>query len=177
MKLILPDPVALKIVTALASAKKQEIGGLLVGEHVENETFRVIDASVQTTHGTSVHFERDPACHADFLANFFERTGAEFTQFNYLGEWHSHPSFDPLPSRDDLETMKSIVHDPAVGVNFAILLIVRRDGRRRLSLSATAFSKFLPPERVTVESEPASAPQERRGMIASALECVRYWLS
>lgn len=177
MQLILPDAVASKIVKALASAKHQEIGGVVVGEHLEDETFRITDVSIQTAYGTRTRFERDPVYHADFLAKFFERTGEEYTRFNYLGEWHSHPSFEPIPSRDDVTTMQSIVDDPAVGVNFAVLLIVRKDPQSKLLLSATVFSDLLAPRRIGVAGEAGPYQSKRRRRFAEAVRVLRKWLS
>lgn len=156
LQIILPNEIASKLDIALAKARRQEIGGLLVGEHVAPDTFRIVDVSIQTSHGTRAHFERDPALHEDFLREFFTRTGESYEHYNYLGEWHSHPSFDPRPSADDVNTMRSIVVDPDVGVNFAILLIVRRTGPKKLALSATAFSRTLPPEAAAVFGEAAA---------------------
>ncbi|NEI82132.1 hypothetical protein GR240_36685 [Rhizobium leguminosarum] len=153
VKLILPEPVASKILSALAVAGRQEIGGLLVAEHVGDVTFRIVDASIQTVNGTATHFERDPSLHARFLEEFFEKTSGDFTRFNYIGEWHSHPSFAPVPSRDDIQSMWSIISDPATSVNFAVLLIVRRGNSRKLILSATAFSVGSAPASVEVELE------------------------
>ena len=46
----------------------------------------------------------------------------------YIGEWHSHPSFDVKPSPQDVETMVKLVTDPAFRGSFATLMIVRLDG-------------------------------------------------
>ena len=123
-----------------------------MGEHVEGETFRLIDISVQHSGGTVSHFTRDPSQHQAQLDAFFVRTGGNFTRFNYLGEWHSHPSFEPHPSSDDVRTMQSIVDDPEVGVNFLILIIGRLSGRR-LELSAVAFVRNGPPVEVALRAE------------------------
>ena len=46
----------------------------------------------------------------------------------YVGEWHSHPSFDVRPSGTDAETMRRLVRDPEFRGIFAVLMIVRLDG-------------------------------------------------
>jgi hypothetical protein len=48
-------------------------------------------------------------------------------------------SFEPLPSKQDIETMQSIVEDAAVGVNFLVLLIVRLTRFRQIKVSAMMF--------------------------------------
>ncbi|WP_159091532.1 Mov34/MPN/PAD-1 family protein [Aminobacter sp. MSH1] len=176
MKLLLPDDIASRLNIALAKAKRQEIGGLVVGEHVMDETFRIVDISIQTSHGTRTHFERDPILHEKFLREFFRRTGENYERYNYLGEWHSHPSFDPLPSTDDVRTMRSIVSDPDVGVNFAVLLIVRRTSPKKLALSATAFSRSLPPEPVIVVADVGTATR-KRNLMETSLDWLRNLVS
>jgi hypothetical protein len=58
---------------------------------------------------------------------FFDRTQHQYKRFNYIGEWHSHPSFEVKPSPQDVETMVKLVTDPAFKGSFAILMIVRLD--------------------------------------------------
>ena len=59
------------------------------------------------------------------LKRFFRQTHEEYTRFNYLGEWHSHPSFPVTPSTIDVRSMRSLASDPKVGANFVTLVIVR----------------------------------------------------
>lgn len=153
MELLLPEAIAEKIHAALKASGSQEIGGLLMGEHIAGDTFRVVNISVQTLQGTHSTFERDPEEHQAQLDEFFVLTGADYTRFNYLGEWHSHPSFEPLPSSKDMRTMRSIVGDPSVGVNFAVLIIVRLIYRDRLALSATAVLPNGSAQSVSVKTE------------------------
>ncbi len=153
MELLLPETIAKKLHAALKAGGSQEIGGLLMGEHIAEDTFRVVEISVQTLQGTHSTFERDPDEHRAQLAEFFARTGADYTRFNYLGEWHSHPSFEPLPSSKDMQTMRSIVGDPRVGVNFAVLIIVRLIYRDRLAMSATAVLPNGSAQSVSVKTD------------------------
>jgi len=48
---------------ALRSGGSREIGGLLFGEHVGDEMFRVVEITVQLKDGTFGDFVRDPAEH------------------------------------------------------------------------------------------------------------------
>jgi len=92
----------------------------------------------------------------------FERTGADYKRFNYLGEWHSHPSFLPVPSETDLETMQSIVEDPQVGANFLVLMIVKLQGRREMQVSTTAFLPRLEPRVVDIEFDAGGETEEKQ---------------
>ncbi|ARP99680.1 Mov34/MPN/PAD-1 family protein [Pseudorhodoplanes sinuspersici] len=154
MKLVLPHRIIKRLRRKLRG-RTREIGGIIVGEHVGHDEFRIVDLSFQKRGGTFAHFVRDPAHHEAFLDDFFTRTGKDYKRFNYLGEWHSHPTFDPLPSGPDIRTMFKLVEDPEVGVNFAILIIARLRGWSTVELSATLFRTGHTPEPVQVEVDVA----------------------
>jgi len=73
------------------------------------------------------------------LNNFFRKTGYKYKKYNYLGEWHSHPSFKPSPSTKDIKSMFEIVCDQSIGANFAVLLIVRLGNTEKLEATASVF--------------------------------------
>jgi proteasome lid subunit RPN8/RPN11 len=153
VKLLLPTSVVDRIGVELRKSHWREIGGVFIGEHVEGVTFRIVDASIQRSGGTVTHFVRDPAKAREFLADWFKRTGNDYNRFNYIGEWHSHPRFVPLPSAEDNATMWDIVHDPDVGVNFLVLIIVRLTAFSNVQMSATLYRAGCPAETVEVVIE------------------------
>jgi proteasome lid subunit RPN8/RPN11 len=139
LELILPWTIKAELVKALKKGDTQEIGGVLMGEHVEGCRFRVVEITVQFSGGSVARFVRAIATLVAPLRSFFTRTNHEYRKFNYLGEWHSHPMFVLTPSFTDRETMQSLVEDPMVGANFAVLLLVKLDGSQKLQGSATVF--------------------------------------
>ena len=153
MQLLLTAEPLSRLERELKRGGRREIGGLLMGEHIDGERFRLADFTVQHEGGSRSHFVRDPAQHREQLDMFFARTGHDYGRFNYLGEWHSHPSFEPLPSTTDMVSMQQLVEDPATGVNFLVLLIIRRSSRRRLEFSALAFRPGHEPLPVEVQTE------------------------
>ena len=161
MRLLLPQEILERLQRELRRGGRREIGGLLMGEHVTDNVFRVVDLTVQRSGGTVSCFVRDPADHQSQLDAFFERHGQEFRRFNYLGEWHSHPLFKPQPSETDVTTMRSIVNDAAVGANFLVLMIVRIGWRGQLQLSASAFVAYGGPIGVDVGVEWTTGKPER----------------
>jgi [CysO sulfur-carrier protein]-S-L-cysteine hydrolase len=168
MQLLLSRDILEQFEKALRTGGSREIGGLLFGEHIGGETFRVVEISVQLKGGTFGDFMRDPLVHQQQLQSFFERTGEDHIRFNYLGEWHSHPSFPPVPSSKDVATMTSLLTDPKVGVNFLVLLILRRRAMWGLEMSATSFRAAHDPAPVRVFTEMKtlpSSPQRRRRAI------------
>ncbi len=174
MELLLSSQLASRLRRELKRRGRREVGGVLMGEHLGAERFRVADLTVQRAAGDAVCFTRNLDEHREQLREFFDRTGRDYTRFNYLGEWHSHPSFTPLPSTVDLQTMQSIVSDSRVGVLFAVLIIVRLDSGRRLHLSACAFAPGSPePLNVDVRIDGAETTPER----LSVWQRIRTWFS
>lgn len=152
LRLRLPKALLKRMELALRNAGSNEIGGVLVGEHVGENCFHLSDLSIQATPGEHACFVRMPAEHSDFMEAFHDRTGHDYTRFNYLGEWHSHPSFPVSPSTQDAMTMQAIVDDHHEPAQFAVLLIARLD-YRHLNLGALAFREGLPPMHVELEIE------------------------
>jgi integrative and conjugative element protein (TIGR02256 family) len=153
MQLLLAPPIIKRLKLELRRAGRREIGGLLMGEHLGGEIFRVIDISVQHSGGSQSCFVRNPRDHQSQLQEFFARTGENYARFNYLGEWHSHPSYEPFPSATDLRTMQSIVEDPDVGVNFVVLIIAKLSSRKGIETTAMAFRAYTDPAFVAVSLE------------------------
>lgn len=121
-----PDALA-TIRMACERAGVQETGGMLFGEHIGPDTFRVVEATVHAV-GRFASFVRVITDGFARLDAFFRTTQHDYTRFNYLGEWHSHPSFAVQPSGTDIATMQGIVDDPRTRALFIILMIVKLDG-------------------------------------------------
>lgn len=138
LTLVLPPDIVDRILGALKAAGRREVGGVLMAEHVGQNTFRVREITVHRR-GAISSFVRRIGEAMPGLRAFFKATGHDYRRFNYLGEWHSHPLFAPLPSQTDDESMYGIVTDPAVGAQFATLLIVKLDQGDQLVASAHTY--------------------------------------
>lgn len=138
MKLELSRDVAKRLRGNLRQAGRKEIGGVLMGEQLAEGHFKIVDYSVDDQAGGYAHFVRSADHHRQALEAFFARTGAEYNRFNYLGEWHSHPSFSVQPSAADCASMVSLVEGER-GIHFAVLVIVRLRLWTMLELSASLF--------------------------------------
>jgi integrative and conjugative element protein (TIGR02256 family) len=121
---LLPPDVRVRLIKALRQAGAREIGGILMGEHTNIDEFTVREITIHRS-GTWTTFVRHVTEAIVGLRRFFERTQGAYTRYNYLGEWHSHPSFSTQPSATDDASMREIVQDPNVGATFAVLLIFR----------------------------------------------------
>tara|TARA_B100002003_G_scaffold241825_1_gene263999 strand:+ start:2926 stop:3387 length:462 start_codon:yes stop_codon:yes gene_type:complete len=144
MQILLPIDVLNKMRCHMHRAGRREIGGIIMGEEVEDQKFRIVDFSVDCISGSHSNFVRDAEQHNQALTDFFERTGANYRRYNYLGEWHTHPSYEVQPSLQDLNAMKDLV-DGSGGVEFAVLLITRLKWCSQLEFSASLFVKDREP--------------------------------
>jgi integrative and conjugative element protein (TIGR02256 family) len=126
LTVLLPRSAIETLTEALRRSGHREVGGVMMAEHTGHNHFTVLEITVQRR-GTFASFVRNITGALSSIRQFFSRTGHDYTRFNYLGEWHSHPSFAPIPSAKDDSSMRQIVEDARVGANFAVLLIVKRD--------------------------------------------------
>lgn len=140
MHLLVPKSIQRRMKRHMVFAGRREIGGILMGEMVGDQRFRIAGISVDTVSGSQAHFVRDAEHHERELRAFFERTGADYKRFNYLGEWHSHPSFEVAPSGPDVRAMHNLV-EGSRGVDFAVLFISRHRWVWQMEASATLFVK------------------------------------
>lgn len=125
MKILLPANICHRFEKALERAGSCETGGVLMGEALEANTFRIVDFSLQYGGGTVASFIRAIETAIEPLQRFFTSTGRNYRKYNYLGEWHSHPTFKPEPSARDDATMQGIINDAEVGANFVVLMVIK----------------------------------------------------
>jgi hypothetical protein len=109
---------------AQTKAGVRECGGILMGEHVGVNHFAVRALTVQRP-GAIAYFVRGLTGVLKAIKAYCNSTGNNYSRFNYLGEWHTHPLFSVQPSTQDHVTMRDIVTDKRVGANFVVLLIFR----------------------------------------------------
>ena len=143
-ELIIPKRLVKTLKRRLKLAGRREIGGILLAEQMSPGSFKLVECSLESQVGTRSQFRRSEAEHTMALNAFLERNGNEYGRFNYLGEWHSHPSFSVNPSQQDRMTMEGIVNDNA-DLPFAVLLIVKLSGWFGLKASATVFEHSKEP--------------------------------
>lgn len=123
---------------ALKVAGSKECGGVLMAEHMSPGHFVVRQLTVQSG-GRFASFIRDTRSALRALSSFFRQSGHDYARFNYLGEWHSHPSFSVQPSSTDHQSMLGIVMDARVGANFVVLLIFKLSRHGELEGSAHTY--------------------------------------
>ena len=145
MQLLIPPEIRTRLVDALLQAGKREIGGILMGEHVGPDTFRVMEITIQRHGGTFAAFVRIVSEILAPLRAFFDSTKHDYARFNYMGEWHSHHSFALTPSGTDHNTMLEMVEGPQLGARFVVLLLVKLDSDGQLAGSVTVYRPHVMP--------------------------------
>lgn len=101
----------------------RETGGILLGALGPDGTAHVRHAGDPGPAAvrTPVYFLRDRA-HAQQLADTaFERDGSI-----WIGEWHTHPATEPVPSTRDIETYQMLLADPELEFSVIIAIILGR---------------------------------------------------
>jgi proteasome lid subunit RPN8/RPN11 len=141
-----------KLTAALRRAGKNETGGQLFGEQLAPSDFLVTEITVQARPGTFARFIVDLVQMAREATRFFDRTDHRYTRFNYIGEWHSHPSFAIEPSSVDLETMRALVHDEGFRGSFAALMIVKLEDKE-VQAGAWVFDRHRARHNVDLEMQ------------------------
>lgn len=149
LTLICPADLIPRIGAALEDAGGHEIGGILMAEHIGPNQFTIADLTVHKS-GSLTSFVRRIEEAIGQLEAFFERTNCNYTRFNYIGEWHSHPSYELEPSYLDDAAMMRIVLDHALGTTFAVLLLVKLDSEGRLQAKAHVYMPNSARERCNI---------------------------
>lgn len=138
LSISLPPDIVTQLMHALAAADTRECGGVLMAEHSGHNSFVIRHVTVQSA-GSITRFFRELKGAVASLRQFFRKTGEDYSRFNYLGEWHSHPLFTVEPSTVDHASMRQIVQDPSVGANFVVLLVLKLDNTGQLTGSAHTY--------------------------------------
>ena len=138
LTVLIPPDITRTLRKALRAAEHNECGGVLMAEHVGPDCFAVRQLTVQGG-GRFASFIRETQSAFRALGSFFRQYSNDFTRFNYLGEWHSHPSFSVQPSSTDHCSMLDIATNPQVGANFVVLLIFKLSVSGQLEGSAHTY--------------------------------------
>ncbi|TKD13770.1 hypothetical protein FBT96_19055 [Rhodobacter capsulatus] len=128
----------------LAQGGKREIGGWLVAEQIAPGEFELVGLTVDLETGTRDRFDSLPEPHSKQMDRILLENSGRVGRVDYLGEWHSHPTFPPIPSKIDLTSMMHMVENS--GPSFAALVIVRLMRNASIQATITTFQRGQMPE-------------------------------
>lgn len=118
----IPDEVLFILDKYKQKKYQNESGGIVLGYVHEDNNIYILKVSQPNTSDKASRygFERDKKA-AQIIVNskFYESEGKVI----YLGEWHTHPEPNPLPSSVDIKMIKQQYKNNKINEVFLILLI------------------------------------------------------
>lgn len=138
-----------EILAFCRSAGERETGGLLIGRYSDLRDRAIVSQVTgparDSTSGRT-WFHRGVAGLQDLLFRRWRQ------QEYYLGEWHSHPRADPIPSGTDGRQMSSIAQSPGYHCPEPILVIVGGDARSEWTLHVRVYRRGEAPQDMDEET-------------------------
>lgn len=107
-----------------STSKDIEGGGVLLGRFVINSKNVIVDevsTPCLSDIRTNRRFKRDRDYHQRIIDKFWEESKGTC---NYLGEWHTHAEWFPMPSRRDKESWKAILKNDNFSSRFLYFIII-----------------------------------------------------
>lgn len=126
-RLIIEDNALNKLFKYCQNDSKNERGGLLLGKIREDlSEYIVVDISEPCKRDKSgrYYFVRDKKNAQEVLNKFWKSSQGEI---NYLGEWHTHPETNPLPSPTDRKLIDDCLSTIKNAPDIIFLIIVGTD--------------------------------------------------
>jgi proteasome lid subunit RPN8/RPN11 len=144
LSLTVPRSQLAKLQIHLKKGGNREIGGWLVAEQTAPGKFELVGLTVDLEVGTRDRFDSLPEPHSQQMDRILLENSGRAGRIDYLGEWHSHPTFPPIPSQIDVAAMTDMVENN--GPSFAALVIVRLMADASIQATITTFKRAQLPE-------------------------------
>lgn len=144
LSLTVPRSQLAKLQIHLKQGGNREIGGWLVAEQTAPGKFELVGFTVDLEAGTRDRFDSLPEPHSQQMDRILLENSGRAGRVDYLGEWHSHPTFPPIPSEIDVASMTDMVENSRP--SFAALVIVRLMGNASIQATITTFQRGQLPE-------------------------------
>lgn len=124
MKIVIKKEVTSKIYETVQLAGINEIKGSCYAFHKDNDLFEIEETYISQQKGTFSFSNLIINCKYNlFEKRYYKKHRNNFKEHNYIGDWHSHPSFKLKPSNYDIEEVNSeLINSNA---NFLIQIIVK----------------------------------------------------
>jgi len=106
------------------AASKVEAGGVLLGRYIVNCKHVVVDSvtvPLENDKRSRFLFFRTAKRHQSIIDNIWLSSDGTC---NYLGEWHTHPEPDPVPSPHDISEWRRKLHADKFDSDFLFFVIV-----------------------------------------------------
>ena len=117
-----------KVISFIQDKKnKPESGGILMGYYIDEFSIYISDLSIPSEKDKSSRFNfvRSFINTQKIIDNFFKKSKGKKI---YLGEWHTHPEKDPIPSSTDLDSFQNQLKTNKLNSNFIFMIIIGTEG-------------------------------------------------
>lgn len=118
---------AVETLNSMRQISGNENGGLLLGSEINEKYYRINRVSEPCTlidHSSRCACTRNANKANEIIKREFE--SSNHTRF-YLGEWHTHPENNPIPSSVDISSIRDIFYKSEIVINGVFLAIVGRE--------------------------------------------------
>ncbi len=143
LKIIVNDKILDDIRRCYCSNIKYETGGILFGKfNRENRVIEITEVyELKTNFFSRIMYKRS-ARKAQKIINrrWHETNGA----INYVGEWHTHPNMQAMPSSTDINSLKEITEKVKGVLPGTILIIAGKDNQTNLILQKNNVIRIQP---------------------------------
>lgn len=122
LEIVLDDNLLSELIKIGMQHFPKEIGGFLIGYYSNNnKTLYVTDTILPIKYkSTKDEFIRETEGIMDILTEFYNKEISKI----YIGEWHTHPNSEPIPSLTDMASILKIEEQNIIKENNPILLIM-----------------------------------------------------
>ncbi len=108
MKIIIPKKLTKKIFNQVKKGKLNETKGALFARKISDDIFEVDDVYIESKVGSFAFVELvNNKKYQVYQKSYHKKNGYDYVNHNYIGDWHSHPSFELYPSSYDMAEVKS----------------------------------------------------------------------
>lgn len=122
LRLVIEDELLSEIENIGLKHSPKEYGGFLLGYYADDfKTLTITDILLPNNYkSTFICFERKSAGLEEAFIKYYNKTPSQY----YVGEWHTHPNGQPLPSMLDEITIKGIAQNKTIAINNPVMLII-----------------------------------------------------
>lgn len=140
MTIEIPKPISELLKRELEVMNQNETRGSFFAERVNGALFKVNDVYFSKKRGTFSFIKMligDE--YKKFQKNYHKKYFFEYEKYNYIGDWHSHPSFSCLPSSYDIA--EAIDDFKKSNANFIIQIIIKIENDKLVG-NAFLYDKY-----------------------------------
>lgn len=135
MKIIIPKKLTKKIFNQVKKCRLNETKGALFACKISDEIFEVDDVYIEKKIGSFAFVELvNNEKYQVYQKCYHEKNGYDYVNHNYIGDWHSHPSFELYPSSFDMAEVKKDLKKS--NAKFLVQIIVKISNEK---LTGNAF--------------------------------------